>query len=256
MKKTFLLFIITILLAGCAGNMNQNKLDERTAPLDVNKKNDEAEAMMRINELKNGTTPQIGKTEESKPLINQQGNNQTANNKLNNNTKTMELENLAAVYKQAVMKTNYGDIKFVFYADESPVTVNNFLKLAKEGFYNGTLFHRVIKNFMIQGGDPNSRDENWATHGMGGPGYKFQDEFNDHKLVRGSLAMANSGPNTNGSQFFIVTAEATPWLDGRHTNFGYVVEGMEIIDQIEGVEKNEKDHPLKDIKIEEIELLK
>lgn len=164
-------------------------------------------------------------------------------------------EDLTKEYTGAVLKTNQGDIELKFY-NESPVTVNNFLHLAKEGFYNGTLFHRVIPNFMIQGGDPNSKNSDRSTHGMGGPGYKFQDEFNNHKLVRGSLAMANSGPNTNGSQFFIVTAQATDWLDGKHTNFGYVVSGMDVVDKIEKMQTDANDHPLEDIKIEGIELKK
>ncbi|HDQ23202.1 MAG TPA: peptidylprolyl isomerase [Candidatus Uhrbacteria bacterium] len=154
------------------------------------------------------------------------------------------------------MKTNLGDIKVEFYSDDSPITVNNFLNLAKQGFYNGTKFHRVIKGFMIQGGDPLTKFDNQAVYGTGGPEYRFNDEFNQHKLVRGSLAMANSGSNTNGSQFFIVTAIDTPWLDGRHTNFGYVVSGMEAVDAIEGVEVNERDIPLENIIIESIELLK
>jgi len=109
---------------------------------------------------------------------------------------------------------------------------------------------------MIQGGDPNSKDDDWSNDGMGGPGYKFEDEFNSHPLVRGSLAMANSGPNTNGSQFFIVTAPSTPWLDGKHTNFGQAIKGMEIVDKIEASEVNGDDHPLKDVEIKSIELVK
>ncbi|MDD5071511.1 MAG: peptidylprolyl isomerase [Patescibacteria group bacterium] len=167
----------------------------------------------------------------------------------------IQLEDLASGTSQAVLKTNFGDIAVAFYSQESPLTVNNFLNLAKAGFYNGTKFHRVIKDFMIQGGDPLSKDDDWSDDGTGGPGYKFQDEINEHKLARGSLAMANSGPNTNGSQFFIVTAESTPWLDGKHTNFGYVVSGMEAIDEIEAVEVNGNDHPLQDVMIESIELI-
>lgn len=164
-------------------------------------------------------------------------------------------EDLTKQYSGAILKTSQGDIEVKFYM-ESPVTVNNFLHLAKEGFYNGTLFHRVIPNFMIQGGDPNSKDADRSTHGMGGPGYKFQDEFNTHKIVRGSLAMANSGPNSNGSQFFLVTAKETPWLDGVHTNFGYVVSGMDVVDKIEKMQTDANDHPVEDIKIEGIELKK
>ena len=124
------------------------------------------------------------------------------------------------------------------------------------GFYNETKFHRVIKDFMIQGGDPLSRDDDWSDDGTGGPGYKFPDEINSFKLVKGCLAMANSGPDTNGSQFFIVTASSTPWLDGKHTNFGYVAEGMEVVDKIEAVETNENAHPVEDVIVESIELIK
>ncbi|MDA2922446.1 peptidylprolyl isomerase [Patescibacteria group bacterium AH-259-L07] len=154
-----------------------------------------------------------------------------------------------------MLKTNFGDITIILYNQDSPFTVNNFLNLAQSGFYDNTKFHRVIKDFMLQGGDPNSRDDNWADDGIGGPGYRFKDEINQHQLVRGSLAMANAGRNTNGSQFFIVTAEAVPWLDGKHTNFGYVTEGMDVVDAIEGVATNEQDHPTRDVIIESIELL-
>ena len=134
----------------------------------------------------------------------------------------------------ALMKTNFGDIKLELFRDDAPETVENFVKLSNTGFYNGTLFHRVIPKFMIQGGDPNSKNEDWSTHGTSGPGYTFADEFNNHKLVAGVLAMANAGPNTNGSQFFIVTAEETPWLDNKHTVFGKVVQGMNVVKKIEG----------------------
>lgn len=159
-------------------------------------------------------------------------------------------------YDGATIHTSQGDITVKFYNDASPLTVENFLKLSSEKFYDGTRFHRVIKDFMIQGGDPNSKDKDWSNDGMGGPGYKFNDEFNKHPLVKGSLAMANSGPNTNGSQFFIVTAAATPWLDGNHTNFGEVTGGMDIVDAIEGVKVNSNDHPLEDITIKSIDLIK
>lgn len=172
----------------------------------------------------------------------------------NNSSKTTNMEYVEK-YDGAVIKTNYGDIKVKFYNQDSPVTVNNFLKLSAEKFYDGTKFHRVIKDFMIQGGDPNSKDDDWSNDGTGGPGYAFQDEFNKHPLVKGSLAMANSGPNTNGSQFFIVTADATPWLDGKHTNFGEVTEGMEVVDKIGLVKVNENDHPMEDVTIIGVELL-
>lgn len=153
----------------------------------------------------------------------------------------------------AIFKTNLGEITLELYPDKAPKTVENFIKLAQSGFYNGTLFHRVIKDFMIQGGDPNTKSEptNWAIHGTGGPGYKFEDEINDVKIVNGVLAMANSGPNTNGSQFFIVTADATPWLDGKHTAFGRVTAGMDIVEKIEAV-ATEKDHPIEDVILQEV----
>ncbi|MFA5987184.1 MAG: peptidylprolyl isomerase [Candidatus Paceibacterota bacterium] len=155
-----------------------------------------------------------------------------------------------------VMKTSMGDIGLELYRDKAPKTVDNFVKLARSGFYDGTLFHRVIKDFMIQGGDPNSKNSDWSTHGMGGPGYSFEDEINDVKLVRGVLAMANSGPNTNGSQFFIVIAQATPWLDGHHTAFGKVTSGMDVVSNIENVEidKSAGDHPVQDVKVLGVEV--
>ena len=134
-----------------------------------------------------------------------------------------------------------------FFDDDAPKTVANFRKLAGDGFYDGLIFHRVIKDFMIQGGDPEGT-------GTGGPGYTFEDEINDHKVVRGALAMANAGPNTNGSQFFIVTTDAAPWLDGKHTVFGEVTEGMEAVDAIEGTETGPGDRPTQQQVIERIEL--
>ncbi len=165
-------------------------------------------------------------------------------------------ENLLKTYSSAIIKTTEGNITVKFYGNESPVTVNNFLNLAKAGFYNGTKFHRIIKDFMIQGGDPLSKESNSSAWGTGGPGYQFKDEFNTHKLVFGSLAMANSGPNTNGSQFFIVTIPETPWLDGKHTNFGQVTGGLDIVKKIEGAETGVNDRPTTDIVINSIELLK
>ncbi len=158
----------------------------------------------------------------------------------------------------AIMKTNFGDIKLELFNADAPNTVENFTKLAESGFYNGTKFHRVIKGFMIQGGDPNSKDNNWADDGMGGPGYAFADEINPHKLVKGTLAMANAGPNTNGSQFFIITADATPWLDAKHTAFGNVIEGMDMVLKIENVktDKSRGDHPIEDVVVESIGIIK
>ena len=155
----------------------------------------------------------------------------------------------------AVLKTNMGDIKIKFYAEDAPKTVENFVKLAKADFYDGVKFHRVIKGFMIQTGDPNSKDDNWSDDGKGGPGYTFADETNSHELVQGSVAMANSGPNTNGSQFFIMTAANPLQLQGYYTNFGEVVEGMDVALKIEQVKVNENDHPEEDVVINDVELI-
>ncbi|MEA1929291.1 MAG: peptidylprolyl isomerase [Patescibacteria group bacterium] len=156
------------------------------------------------------------------------------------------------------LKTNQGDIQVELLADVAPKTVENFLKLSRDGFYDGTMFHRVIKNFMIQGGDPltKSEPENLGIHGTGGPGYQFADEPNDVELIRGVLAMANSGPDTNGSQFFIVTAPVVDWLNvpdgGYHTPFGRVLTGIETIDKIEVVRVNDQSHPLENMTIEQV----
>ena len=158
---------------------------------------------------------------------------------------------LTTFKSMATLETTYGTITVELFQDKAPKTVENFTTLAGQGFYDGTLFHRVIKDFMIQGGDPNTKTDpkDWANHGTGGPGYTFADEINDMKLVRGALAMANAGPNTNGSQIFIVTAEATPWLDGKHTVFGQVVSGYDVVQKIESVatDKTKGDHPITDI---------
>src|SRR6201988_1784090 len=143
---------------------------------------------------------------------------------------------------QATLHTNAGPITVEFFDDDAPKTVENFRKLAGDGFYDGLIFHRIIKDFMIQGGCPEGT-------GTGGPGYTFDDEINPRKLVRGSLAMANAGPNTNGSQFFIVTLDATPWLDGKHTNFGQVTDGMDIVDKLENLPTDGRDRPREDAKI-------
>ncbi|MEA2386324.1 MAG: peptidyl-prolyl cis-trans isomerase [Thermoleophilaceae bacterium] len=147
----------------------------------------------------------------------------------------------------ATLHTNHGAIEVEFFDDAAPKTVENFRKLAADGFYDGLGFHRVIKDFMIQGGCPQGT-------GTGGPGYTFEDEFNDNKIERGALAMANAGPNTNGSQFFIVTTEAAPWLDGKHTVFGKVTNGMDAVDKIEGTETGAQDRPVEPVVIERVEL--
>ena len=147
----------------------------------------------------------------------------------------------------ATMVTNHGDIKLELFDDDAPKTVQNFRDLAGKGFYDGLIFHRVIKDFMIQGGCPEGT-------GTGGPGYQFEDEFNEHKVERGALAMANAGPNTNGSQFFIVTTDAAPWLDGKHTVFGKVTSGQDVAEAISAVERDGRDKPVTPVTIDRVEL--
>ena len=147
----------------------------------------------------------------------------------------------------ATMQTTEGDVVLELFDEDAPNTVANFRKLAAEGFYDGLSFHRVIKDFMIQGGCPQGT-------GTGGPGYTFADEINSRKIVRGALAMANAGPDTNGSQFFIVTADACPWLDGKHTVFGRVSDGMDVVDRLEGVPTDGGDRPTEPVGIESISL--
>src|SRR5438094_4588150 len=145
----------------------------------------------------------------------------------------------------ATMQTTDGPIVFELFDEDAPKTVANFRKLASEGFYDGLTFHRVIKDFMIQGGCPEGT-------GTGGPGYTFEDEINPHRVARGALAMANAGPNTNGSQFFIVTAEACPWLDGKHTVFGRVTEGMDVVDAISNLPTGAGDRPQEEVVMERV----
>jgi peptidyl-prolyl cis-trans isomerase B (cyclophilin B) len=144
------------------------------------------------------------------------------------------------------MTTNHGPIVFEMFDEDAPKTVENFRKLSEEGFYDGLTFHRIIRDFMIQGGCPRG-------DGTGDPGYEFEDEPNQHKVIRGALAMANRGPNTNGSQFFIVTTEAAPWLDGKHTVFGRVTAGMEVVDALEALPTDSSDRPTEPAAIEKVE---
>src|SRR6185503_19727893 len=148
---------------------------------------------------------------------------------------------------QATLHTNHGPVEVRFFDEDAPKTVENFRKLAGDGFYDGLVFHRVIKDFMIQGGCPQGT-------GTGGPGYTFEDEPNQHRVVRGALAMANAGPNTNGSQFFVVTTQEAPWLDGKHTVFGQVTDGMDVVDKIEGSDTDSGDRPREPQTIARIEL--
>ncbi len=251
MKKILLLIIILLTLTACSLNQTQSPLvNEKSATANMESFSS-SDIIKRINEINNGLTPKVKSTKKNGIPVEP---SQTAQQPPQEQSKS--LENLAAQFSLAIIKTNFGEIKVKFYDQESPVTVNNFLNLARDGFYDGTKFHRVIKDFMIQGGDPLSKDNDPANDGQGGPGYQFQDEINQHQLVRGSLAMANAGPGTNGSQFFIVTASSTPWLDGKHTNFGYVTEGMDTVDKIAVVQTDSNDRPTEDVIINNVELVK
>jgi peptidyl-prolyl cis-trans isomerase B (cyclophilin B) len=148
---------------------------------------------------------------------------------------------------QVKINTTRGTIAVDLFDEDAPKTVENFRKLASDHFYDGITFHRVIRDFMVQSGCPEGT-------GTGGPGYTFEDEINDHKVVRGALAMANAGPDTNGSQFFIVTVDSAPWLDGKHTVFGQVTAGMDAVDAIEGLPTGANDRPLDPPAIESVEL--
>jgi len=248
-KSIFLITILSLIIVGCA------KKTPATQKTSINNKPDKIKLM---------DIP----SQEQEPAINQapvqtSTSTPTTTDELTDTEQpqnTITEDQLDQV-TQAILKTNFGDIKVEFYQQDSPQTVMNFVKLAYNKFYDGVKFHRVIKDFMIQTGDPNSKDSDWSDDGRGGPGYTFADEFNQHKLVQGSLAMANSGPDTNGSQFFIVTAPETPWLDGKHTNFGYVVEGLDVVMKIQNVEVQEMfngvrvDHPVDDVVIESVELI-
>jgi cyclophilin family peptidyl-prolyl cis-trans isomerase len=149
---------------------------------------------------------------------------------------------------RAILSTTHGSIEVELYPEDAPKTVENFTRLATEGFYDGVSFHRVIPDFMIQGGCPRG-------DGTGGPGYTFADEPNEHRVERGALAMANAGPNTNGSQFFIVTADACPWLDGKHTVFGRVTAGQDVVDRISLVARDARDRPLEPVLIESVTVI-
>ena len=151
-----------------------------------------------------------------------------------------------ANHPTATIETTNGTIVIELYSDQAPKTVQNFVTLAKKGFYNGLLFHRVIPNFMIQTGDPTGT-------GSGGPGCTFADEFNLnlHHTGPGVVSMANAGPNTNGSQFFITLAP-TPWLDGKHTIFGHVIQGLDVVEAIGAAPRNSHDKPLQDIYMDKV----
>ena len=246
MKKNYALIGIIALalsLSTCGTNQNNdlNGRDSLTEPK-INETNSDSFSSQNNTNLIQPTEPVSTTTSGSAVK--------------NDMTRTLENQtDLFKDYSGAIIKTTKGNIEVKFYP-ESPITVNNFMNLAKSGFYNDTKFHRIIKDFMIQAGDPLTKEADTSVYGTGGPEYRFADEFNNHKLVEGSLAMANAGPGTNGSQFFIVTTTETPWLDGKHTNFGEVVKGLDVVKEIEAADTNARDLPLQDIVVKSIELVK
>lgn len=233
--KTLFLLLILVTLSGCA-SPDTSKTKEQT------NNDDYFSSMMNI---KNKAEKDIQNSYDQK-------NNQI-NNAMNENEENI---NYAEKYSGAVLNTNLGKITLKFFPESAPKTVNNFLKLASQGFYDGTKFHRVIKDFMIQGGDPLSKDDSKKSlWGTGGPGYKFDDELSGQETYsQGALAMANSGPNTNGSQFFIVTATPGYPLPPNYTVFGEVSEGLETALKIQEVKTDSGDKPLEDVTIESIDL--
>jgi len=285
-KKISLFFVFVFLIIGlsaCSLN-KENELNNEYSNLNNEIINNNLNSDSNNNNIETSTSIQDGlvsneeseEIEEDSTSNGEEDKNNKENNLINNNEgdtskqaisvskpdlkKYMvdpnNFEDLVSVYTGAIIKTNKGNITVKFYNNDSPFTVNNFLNLAKLGFYNQTKFHRIISDFMIQGGDPLTKEDDSTYYGTGGPGYRFKDEINSNKLVKGSLAMANSGPNTNGSQFFIVVIDSTPWLDGAHTNFGEVVEGMDVVNEIRLVETGTRDIPLEDVIINSIELIK
>jgi len=251
MKKLLILTLLIVLLTACKAPIltDDTNSADGSSVIDIDEQGDQPRGIdLNLNNY-------VQDTEQPNQNVPRQGENKTQTGP-ENIFDPDTFDDLTSQYDQARIKTNAGYIQIAFYNEDAPETVNNFMNLANRGFYTGTTFHRVIKDFMIQGGDPNSKDANWADDGRGGPGYRFDDEINDKKIVQGSVAMANSGPDTNGSQFFIVTAEETPWLDGKHTNFGEIVGGMNTVNIIASVETNENDHPMQDIIIQNIELIK
>lgn len=240
-------------------NLNQQRqpMDQPVPTLFRGELPDEEEVQQQLNQHRSQVEGAQAANSQTQPMMtqpsNQNPNNmpvddqQLAENTQMNKTQMPKPSMVIDTNKEytATMQTSEGTIRLKLFADQTPKTVNNFVYLARTGFYNDLTFHRVIKDFMIQGGDPKG-------DGTGGPGYQFEDEPSSSKLVKGSLAMANSGPNTNGSQFFIVTADATPWLDGKHTNFGQVIEGMEVVEKIEQVKTDDKDRPVRPISIQSV----
>jgi cyclophilin family peptidyl-prolyl cis-trans isomerase len=232
MNRIFFLIVAILTLSSCAVSEGPKTLDEKSVPPMADAFDYEG-VKGRINEINNGLAPQVkptGRETQPVPPVQMPPPGQQPASQPPPDT-SIHLEDLAQVYNRAVLKTSMGDITIEFYPEDSPLTVNNFLNLAKKGFYDGTKL-LPDKDGYILGGDPNTKDGDPSNDGQGGPGYRFQSEINSHKLAKGSIAMASFKATGNGSQFFIVTADELPSLQAENTNFGYVVEGMEIADAI------------------------
>lgn len=234
------------MLYGCGSQQSQNKI-----PDPITDPGGNISGMVNLeNQMKQNI--QDANNKENERL-----NNTLNENDMNSNQKAPQADDeILKKYSAALIKTNLGDIKVKLNNADAPLAVANFLSLASSGFYDGTKFHRVIKGFMIQGGDPNSKTDNVASWGMGGPGYKFNDELKGtEKYIQGTLAMANAGPNTNGSQFFIVTAGPSYPLPPSYTIFGQVAQGLDTALKIEKVATGANDRPIENVVINTIQVL-
>lgn len=254
MKRTLKLSLAIgaiILLGACSQTQEKKSEDVSIANPIIDPIGHTADTINLGNKMKENIQDSVSKE-------NDRLNNELNQNDMNNTQGALgDNSELVKKYPYALIKTSLGDIKVKFDSDNAPMTVGNFLKLAESRFYDGTKFHRVIKGFMIQGGDPLSKDDSKKTEwGTGGPGYKFADELKgDEKYEQGILAMANSGPNTNGSQFFIVTAIPDVALPASYTIFGYVISGLDTALKIEKVATGANDRPIENVEIQSIEVL-
>jgi len=245
--KTLLCLSLVIFLGGCSTtNKMEQKQTEEAKTQEQIQDTGYLQGMIGIKEQAEKNTQNAADAESKRPEA-----TISEDNKINNNN-----VDYVKKYSGATLNTNFGKVTVKFSNEDAPLTVNNFLKLAAEKFYDGTKFHRVIKGFMIQGGDPNSKDDDWTNDGQGGPGYKFNDELKGtEKYTQGTLTMANAGPNTNGSQFFIVTASPEASLPPSYTVFGKVTSGLDVALKIENVKTNANDHPTEDVVIQGIDLI-
>ena len=254
MKKKYVVFVglvgVGLLFGGCQDPVDinddiQNEIEKnKQAREEVVKSQDlsgiSGDAKVISKKISDNKKSE-GVSSEKESLINNNKDNMDNEKQMNEDGLPIDME-LAKTCKSAVLKTSMGDIEIEFFGDKAPTAVANFCTLSKKGFYDGVIFHRIIKDFMIQGGDPKGT-------GMGGPGYKFKDEiYAGNSNDEYTISLANAGPNTNGSQFFINT-KANNFLDTKHTVFGKVVSGQDIVDKIEQVETGMADKPVEDVVI-------